>query len=191
MAIGSPSSHLTLNNLSHHLLLSHFLPYLLATSKRPDSDVRIVQMSSELHRATLPSGPSPGLGGSKFKEEDEFKKDVGPNGLYARTKLGVILFTKVGIRADLSVPEELADHSKLEQALVQRYLPPSPATGETPPVLAYATHPGAVATGQSSFAASESNAELTSRMNLPGQQDQFKPAYVRPHSLPQSPRPLY
>lgn len=91
------SSHLTLNNLSHHLLLSHFLPFLLETAKRPDADVRIIQMSSELHRATLPSGPSTWLGGSKFKDEEEFKKDVGPNGLYARTKLGVILFTKVSL----------------------------------------------------------------------------------------------
>ena len=95
------SSHLTLNNLSHHLLLSHFLPFLLETSKRPDADVRIIQMASELHRATLPSGPSPWLGGSKFKDEAEFSKDVGPNGLYARTKLGVILFTKVSIPSDI------------------------------------------------------------------------------------------
>lgn len=58
------SSHLTVNNLSHHVLLSHLLPVLEKTSKLPNTDVRIIQMSSELHRATL-GGPSETFGGGK------------------------------------------------------------------------------------------------------------------------------
>lgn len=121
-------SHLTLNNLSHHLLMSHLLPKLISTSKLPGADVRIIQMASELHRATF-GGPGPKYGGRKFADEEEFKEDAGQNGLYARTKLGVILFTK---------------------ALVQRHLPRPSSPSTTPPVLAFATHPGAVATGQQS-----------------------------------------
>ncbi|ORY84742.1 hypothetical protein BCR35DRAFT_290319 [Leucosporidium creatinivorum] len=121
-------SHLTLNNLSHHLLLSHLLPVLLRTSKLPNTDVRIIQMSSELHRATF-GGPNETFGGGKFASEEEFKEDIGPSNLYARTKLAVTLFNK---------------------AVLQRHLP-SPS-----PILAFTTHPGAVATGQ---------------------QSQFKPAY--------------
>lgn len=58
----------------------------------PGADVRIVQMSSELHRATF-GGPGPF--GGKFKSIEEFKEDIGPSNLYARTKACVLLFTKV------------------------------------------------------------------------------------------------
>jgi hypothetical protein len=89
------SSHLTMNNLSHHLLLSHLLPILRKTSELPNTDVRIVQMSSELYRATF-GGPGESHGGGKFASENEFREDIGPSNLYARSKLAVILFTKVG-----------------------------------------------------------------------------------------------
>ncbi|GAA5940059.1 hypothetical protein JCM3775_003266 [Rhodotorula graminis] len=115
-------SHLTINVLSHQLLLSHLLPVLEKTSKEhPDADVRVVLEASELHRTTF-GGPSESFGGDKFRTVDEFKKDVGQQNLYARTKLGQILLTK---------------------ALVQRYLsPPSK-------ILGYSVHPGAVATDES------------------------------------------
>lgn len=87
-------------------------------------------MSSELHRATL-GGPSPLTGGDKFATTDEFKRDVGPTGLYARSKVGVTLFTK---------------------ALVERHINRATAarrhTNDTRRILAFSTHPGAVATGQ-------------------------------------------
>ncbi|GAA5900912.1 hypothetical protein JCM6882_005976 [Rhodosporidiobolus microsporus] len=113
--------HLTVNVLSHLLLLSHLHPLLEKTSKdHPDSDVRIVLEASEMHRFTT-GGPSEKWGGSRFAEEEEFKKDVGPNGLYARTKLADILLVK---------------------AIAEKYLqPPSK-------ILAFSTHPGGVATGQ-------------------------------------------
>ncbi|GAA5947787.1 hypothetical protein JCM10213_002112 [Rhodosporidiobolus nylandii] len=112
-------SHLTINNLAHQVLLSHLLPVLEKTSREPTSDVRIVLEASELHRATF-GGPSPNFGGNKFREIDEFKQDVGPANLYARTKLAVILQAK---------------------AIQQRYLTSSK-------IKLFETHPGAVATGQ-------------------------------------------
>jgi len=113
-------SHFTLNNLSHFVLLSHLFPLLQKTSQLPGTDVRVVQMSSELHRATF-GGPSPTFGGCKFATKDEFKEEIGPDNVYARTKLAVILQQK---------------------AIVKRFAqPPSK-------ILVYSTHPGAVATGQ-------------------------------------------
>ncbi|GAA5952301.1 hypothetical protein JCM21900_000479 [Sporobolomyces salmonicolor] len=113
-------SHLTANAIANIVLLSHLLPLLEKTSEMPETDVRVVIMASEVHRATF-GGPGETWGGDKFRDEAEFKKDCGPNALYARSKLADILIVK---------------------ALVQRYLqPPSK-------ILAYATHPGAPAFGQ-------------------------------------------
>ncbi|GAA6033242.1 hypothetical protein JCM8097_003012 [Rhodosporidiobolus ruineniae] len=112
-------AHLTINNLAHIVLLSHLLPVLEKTSKDAVNDVRIVLMSSELHRTTF-GGPSETYGGDKFRTVDEFKRDVGQQNLYARTKLAVILQAK---------------------ALIQRYL-------QSSNICVFETHPGAVATGQ-------------------------------------------
>ncbi|GAA6016804.1 hypothetical protein JCM10207_003257 [Rhodosporidiobolus poonsookiae] len=113
-------AHLTINNLAHMVLLSHLLPILERTSSSsPTSDVRIVLMSSELHRTTF-GGPDPNWGGNKFRTIEEFKKDVGQQNLYARSKVAVILEAK---------------------ALIQRYL-------QTSRILCFTTHPGGVATGQ-------------------------------------------
>ncbi|KAM0791825.1 hypothetical protein ACM66B_004084 [Microbotryomycetes sp. NB124-2] len=115
-------THLTTNCLAHHVLVSHLLPVMVKTARdHSDASPRIVTMSSELHRATF-GGPNPTFGGDKFRSINEFKKAAGPTSEYARSKLGNILFTR---------------------ALVQRHLPGTN-------VLAYATHPGAVATGQQS-----------------------------------------
>ena len=118
-SFGFDSSHLTANSISQIVLISHLLPLLEKTSKLPNTDVRIVSMSSELHRATF-GGPGENWGGDKFATEEEFKKDIGPSNLYARSKLADIL---------------------LIRRLVQLYLGSSK-------VVAFATHPGAVATGQ-------------------------------------------
>ncbi|GAA5980371.1 hypothetical protein JCM5350_000962 [Sporobolomyces pararoseus] len=79
-------SHLIVNSVSQILLLSHLLPVLEKTSKLPDTDVRIVSMSSELHRTTFAD--------ITFTSEEEFKKDIGPLKLYSRTKLADILLIK-------------------------------------------------------------------------------------------------
>ncbi|GAA5900915.1 hypothetical protein JCM6882_005977 [Rhodosporidiobolus microsporus] len=86
-------AHLTINNLAHMVFLSHLLPLLENTTKKQDADVRIVLMSSELHRTTF-GGPDENYGGNKFRDLGEFKKDVGQQNLYARTKLAVILQSK-------------------------------------------------------------------------------------------------
>ncbi|KAL8291739.1 hypothetical protein RQP46_001997 [Phenoliferia psychrophenolica] len=119
-------SHLAMNNLSHHILLSYLLPVLEKTSELPGADVRIISMSSELHRATF---GGPGTFGGKFASKREFSEDIGQSNLYARTKLCVLLFTEAVLQRHIKAPSKIR---------------------------IFATHPGAVATGQ---------------------QDQFKPAY--------------
>ncbi|GAA5860781.1 hypothetical protein JCM1840_001962 [Sporobolomyces johnsonii] len=90
-------SHLTVNAIANIVLLSHLLPVLEKTSQMPETDVRVVIMSSELHRATF-GGPGETWGGDKFRDEAEFKKDCGPNALYARSKLADILIIKARSR---------------------------------------------------------------------------------------------
>lgn len=114
-------AHLTINCLAHVVLISHLLPVLEKTStQHPEADVRLVLQASEMHRTTF-GGPSENFGGDKFRSTEEFKKDVGPQNLYARTKLATILIMK---------------------KLVQQYIPPGSK------ILVHATHPGGVATGQ-------------------------------------------
>ncbi|GAA5985326.1 hypothetical protein JCM10908_002623 [Rhodotorula pacifica] len=115
-------AHLTINCLAHVVLISHLLPVLEKTaSQHPEADVRLVLQASEMHRTTF-GGPSPNFGGDKFRTTEEFKTDVGPQNLYARTKLATILIMK---------------------KLVQQYIPPGSE------ILVHATHPGGVATDES------------------------------------------
>lgn len=79
-------------------------------------------------------GPGPVFGGDKLATKEEFKQELGPNNLYARTKLAVLLFTKGLIK----------------------HVPALAATTANSGIKVYATHPGAVSTGQ---------------------QEQFEPAY--------------
>ncbi|GAA6059338.1 hypothetical protein JCM10212_005918 [Sporobolomyces blumeae] len=114
-------SHLIANSVANIVFVSHLLPVLEKTSQLPSTDVRIVMMSSELHRTTF-GGPSETFGGTRFADEDEFKQDIGPLNLYSRTKLAVILTVKY---------------------VVKHYLEPTSSK-----VLCFATHPGGIATGQ-------------------------------------------
>lgn len=111
------STHYQVNNLSHYVFSLRLLPLLEKTAKTPGvakGQVRIVAMSSELHR-TIPSGV-------KFATKEEINTDVGPNGLYARSKLGEILLTRGLIKHKLS---NISSQN---------------------PVYAIAVHPGAVGT---------------------------------------------
>jgi NAD(P)-dependent dehydrogenase (short-subunit alcohol dehydrogenase family) len=111
------SSHYQVNNLSHYLFTLRLLPLLESTAKKPETtpgSVRIVSVSSELHR-TAPSDV-------RFESKEEIMTDVGPNKLYARSKLGVILFTRALIRHKLT------------------------NIGSERPIFAIAVHPGAVGT---------------------------------------------
>ena len=67
------------------LLALTLLPNLQST---PNS--RLVCMSSDLHRAPLSS--------TKFASLEEINNDIGPNSLYARTKLAQILFVRAMVR---------------------------------------------------------------------------------------------
>ena len=67
------------------LLALTLFPTLQAT---PNS--RLVHQSSDLHRAPLSS--------TYFASIDEINTDIGPNSLYARTKLAQILFARAIVR---------------------------------------------------------------------------------------------
>jgi len=116
--------HFALNHLGHFLLVNRLLPLMRQTASQKQTPApRIVCMSSSLHSAA-PSDV-------RFASVDEINTDIGPVGLYARSKLANLLFVKYG--------------------LLERVLDPARDR-----ILALATHPGAVHTGQ---------------------QDQFKEAY--------------
>lgn len=71
--------------MGHVVLTSHLLPLLKKTAS-PSSTVRIVNQSSNLHQ----QAPSD----TKFASLDELNQDLGPNGLYARAKLAVLLYSR-------------------------------------------------------------------------------------------------
>ena len=73
------------NHVGHFLLTRLLLPILESTAAKPGSDVRIVNLSSEGHRAV----PSGGLVLDKDK-----MMELGPWGSYGNSKLANILFTK-------------------------------------------------------------------------------------------------
>ena len=77
-------SHFQVNHLSQMLLALTLLPNLQST---PNS--RLVLMSSEVHRSPL---------STTFTSVDEINTDLGPNSLYARSKLAQILFVRAIVR---------------------------------------------------------------------------------------------
>ena len=94
-------------------LTSHLLPLLKKTAS-PSSIVRVVNQSSNLHE----QAPSD----TKFASLEELNRDLGPNALYARAKLAVLLYSRYLAR-------NLADSD--------------------PDILVNATHPGIVETKMS------------------------------------------
>ncbi|TFK54317.1 NAD(P)-binding protein [Heliocybe sulcata] len=122
--------HFSVNVLGHFLLINRLYPLMVRTSNMPGAPKpRIVQVSSELHRACPSSVKFASVG--ELEEKGSTDMPMTSVALYARTKLAVILLTKYGLTERVIEP----NHDK---------------------ILALATHPGAVATGQ---------------------QDQFKEAY--------------
>ncbi|KAL5525795.1 hypothetical protein ACEPAG_7132 [Sanghuangporus baumii] len=107
--------HFSVNNLGHILLINRLLPLIRKTAMLKESPApRIVQLSSSLHQAA-PSSVA-------FESLEEINDEsLGPNALYARSKLANLLFTRW---------------------LASRVLE------EGSRVYALATHPGAVHTGQ-------------------------------------------
>lgn len=107
------------NHFGHFLLINRLFPLLRRTAAIPGAPApRILAMSSELHRTT----PSK----VKFASTSEVytnEQELGPNELYSRTKLAVLLNVKYG--------------------LVERVIVPN---GDR--IWVAATHPGAVHTDQ-------------------------------------------
>lgn len=98
--------------MGHVVLTSHLLPTLKKTADNGDT-VRIVNLASNLHESTPAD--------TEFASVEELNKDLGPNGLYARSKLATLLYSK----------------------WLNKHL-----TSEHPKILANATHPGIVDTAQ-------------------------------------------
>ena len=104
---------MAVNHIAHVILTSHLLPVLKSTAEKGNT-VRISNQASNAHQAT----PSD----TKFASLDELNHDLGPNGLYGRSKLANILYSRY-----------LARH----------------LTKDYPNILANATHPGFVDTAMS------------------------------------------
>lgn len=67
-------------------LLSELLPLLKSTADETGDFVRVVNQASNVHQ----SAPSD----TKFDRIEELQKDVGPNGLYGRSRLANLLFSR-------------------------------------------------------------------------------------------------
>ena len=105
--------HFAVNHVGHVVLCSHLLPLLKKTAEK--DTVRIQIQASNAHQGS----PSD----TKFASLDELNQDLGPNGLYGRSKLAGILYARY-----------LTRHLKSAH----------------PNILINATHPGFVETKMSS-----------------------------------------
>ena len=104
---------MAVNHMAHVILTSHLLPIMKKTASNGNT-VRISSQASNLHESTSSD--------TKFESLDELNRDLGPNGLYGRSKLAVILYTRY----------------------LNRHL-----TSSHPNILVNATHPGIVDTKMS------------------------------------------
>jgi len=105
--------HMALNHMGHVVLTSHLLPLMKKTAEKGNT-VRIGNMASNAHQGAPKD--------TKFENVDELNHDLGPNGLYGRSKLAAILYSRY-----------LARH----------------LTSAHPNILVNAAHPGVVKTRQS------------------------------------------
>ena len=112
---GEVDRHMSVNHFGHVILTSHLLPLMKKTAKEFGGKVRISNQASNAHQ----NAP----GEVKFASLEELNTDLGPMGLYGRSKLANILYSRY-----------LARHLKEE--------------GEGN-VLVNATHPGVVETKMS------------------------------------------
>ncbi|KAJ1019905.1 hypothetical protein NDA16_004186 [Ustilago loliicola] len=79
-------SHMSINHLGHVALIDALLPLLQQTTQKFQTKARIVSLSSNLAAQTPKD--------VKFDSEEDFKTDIGPQSLYARTKLANLLFSR-------------------------------------------------------------------------------------------------
>lgn len=76
--------HMMVNHVGHVTLTSHLLPLLKKTSE--SGTVRIQLQSSNAHEMSPKD--------TKFASIDELNQDLGPNGLYGRSKLANLLYAR-------------------------------------------------------------------------------------------------
>jgi NAD(P)-dependent dehydrogenase (short-subunit alcohol dehydrogenase family) len=77
--------HFTLNHLSHYVLMQHLLRVVRKTAKE-QGEARVVFTSSSLHMTAQSD--------IKFESKEEINKNLGPNNLYARSKLATLLYAR-------------------------------------------------------------------------------------------------
>ncbi|OCH95136.1 NAD(P)-binding protein [Obba rivulosa] len=140
--------HFSVNHLGHFLLTNRLLPLMRSTAALPGArPPRIVVVSSSLH-TTAPSSV-------RFESEDELMPEadqLGAMQLYARSKLANLLFVRYGLTQGVLRAPPVSENSN--SAVNGNGSGAHTHNGSG--ILALATHPGAVHTGQ---------------------QDQFKEAY--------------
>ncbi|KAJ9478916.1 putative oxidoreductase ENV9 (putative) [Pseudozyma hubeiensis] len=79
-------SHMSTNHLGHVVLIDALLPLLNKTVEKHQTYVRVVSLSSNLAEQTPKE--------VDFTQESDFKSDIGPQSLYARSKLANLLFAR-------------------------------------------------------------------------------------------------
>ncbi|SNX82178.1 related to retinol dehydrogenase 14 [Melanopsichium pennsylvanicum] len=79
-------SHMSINHLGHVVLIDALLPLLDKTTQKFQTKARVVSLSSNLAAQTPKE--------VDFTGEADFKSDIGPQSLYARTKLANLLFSR-------------------------------------------------------------------------------------------------
>lgn len=79
-------SHMSINHLGHVVLIDALLPLLERTTQKFHTKARVVSLSSNL-ASQAPKH-------TEFRDEDDFRTDVGAQGLYNRTKLANLLFSR-------------------------------------------------------------------------------------------------
>lgn len=78
--------HMSINHLGHVVLIDALLPLLQQTAQKFQTKARVVSLSSNL-AAQTPNDV-------EFNSDEDFKSDIGPQSLYARTKLANLLFSR-------------------------------------------------------------------------------------------------
>jgi NAD(P)-dependent dehydrogenase (short-subunit alcohol dehydrogenase family) len=165
--------HMAVNHFGHVIFTSHLLPTMKKTAANGNT-VRIVALGSNAHQGT----PSD----CKFESLSELNTDIGPNGLYGRSKLAQMLYCKY----------------------LNKHL-----TSRCPKILANSVHPGFVETKMSQQDIHEPYPVLGAVMSVgmqPIKKDQFQGCvsamfcatkteksgqYICPPAIPEAGNALY
>lgn len=89
-------SHFTLNHLAHYILMNNLLSVVRNIAKE-QGEAMVVFTTSSLHSSACST--------NKFNSKERINEDLGPNGLFGRTKLANLLYARQLVRlvADVNV----------------------------------------------------------------------------------------